>query len=77
MVSPLGYEVSGYVDYADRLAKEDWRPYFSGERRLCPARGPARPDLTYYHWRMDQASCKSSPNFKVTVRALSAVRSSR
>ncbi|XP_034231484.1 cilia- and flagella-associated protein 299-like [Thrips palmi] len=61
MVSSLGYELSGYVDFADRLSRENWVPYFKGERTLTPARN----DLAFYHWRMDQARCKSTNNFKV------------
>ncbi|XP_052125534.1 cilia- and flagella-associated protein 299-like [Frankliniella occidentalis] len=61
MTTPQGYEVSGYVDFADRLSREDWVPYFQGRRVL----EPNRSDLAFYHWRIDQGRCKSSPNFKV------------
>ncbi|XP_010626913.1 cilia- and flagella-associated protein 299 isoform X3 [Fukomys damarensis] len=31
-----GQEVSGYIDYADRLKTEDFEVYFSGKKRLLP-----------------------------------------
>lgn len=34
----LGQEVSGYIDYAHRLKTQDFEPYFSGKKRLMPAR---------------------------------------
>ncbi|KAK3913105.1 Cilia- and flagella-associated protein 299 [Frankliniella fusca] len=61
MMTSLGYEVSGYIDFADRLSREDWVPYFQGRRIL----EPNRSDLAFYHWRIDQGRFKSTPNFKV------------
>ena len=63
LATPAGYELSGYIDYAARLSRENWAPYFQGRRQLSPAKG----DLAFYHWRMDHASCKSSANFKVSA----------
>lgn len=31
-----GQEISGYIDYAHRLKREDFKPYFSGEKKLLP-----------------------------------------
>ncbi|XP_021116636.1 uncharacterized protein C4orf22 homolog isoform X2 [Heterocephalus glaber] len=56
-----GQEVSGYIDYADRLKTEDFEVYFSGKRRLFP-----RPtDLSFYNWDSRVAVCNSSPNYQV------------
>ncbi|XP_010626897.1 cilia- and flagella-associated protein 299 isoform X1 [Fukomys damarensis] len=56
-----GQEVSGYIDYADRLKTEDFEVYFSGKKRLLP-----RPtDLSFYNWDSQVAVCNSSPNYQV------------
>lgn len=26
-----GKEISGYIDYADKLTKQDWKPIFAGK----------------------------------------------
>ncbi|XP_065174275.1 cilia- and flagella-associated protein 299-like [Atheta coriaria] len=58
-----GFEVSGYIDYGDRLKIEDWKPFFRGKRRLWP-----KPtDLGYYHWRLGASVSNDSFNFKVIV----------
>ncbi|XP_017784224.1 PREDICTED: uncharacterized protein C4orf22 homolog [Nicrophorus vespilloides] len=58
-----GFEVSGYIDYGDRLKHEDWKPFFKGKRKIWP-----RPsDLGYYHWRMGQSISNESFNYKVLV----------
>ncbi|XP_063102805.1 cilia- and flagella-associated protein 299 isoform X2 [Cavia porcellus] len=56
-----GQEVSGYIDYANRLKTEDFELYFSGKKRLLP-----RPtDLSFYNWDSQIAVCNSSPNYQV------------
>ncbi|KAM6176943.1 cilia- and flagella-associated protein 299 isoform 1-T1 [Erethizon dorsatum] len=56
-----GQEVSGYIDYADRLKTEDFEVYFNGKKRLLP-----RPtDLSFYNWDTQIAVCNSSPNYQV------------
>ncbi|GJQ84006.1 hypothetical protein Trydic_g10473 [Trypoxylus dichotomus] len=58
-----GFEVSGYIDYGERLVNEDWKPFFKGLQRLWP-----RPtDLGYYHWRIDKSACNDSKNYKVII----------
>uniref|UniRef100_A0A3Q3CJJ4 Cilia- and flagella-associated protein 299 n=1 Tax=Haplochromis burtoni TaxID=8153 RepID=A0A3Q3CJJ4_HAPBU len=57
----LGQEVSGYIDYAHRLKTQDFEPYFSGKKRLMPARS----DLCYYNWKTQVSTSNSSPNFEV------------
>nr|XP_012775816.1 uncharacterized protein C4orf22 homolog isoform X2 [Maylandia zebra] len=57
----LGQEVSGYIDYTHRLKTQDFEPYFSGKKRLMPARS----DLCYYNWKTQVSTSNSSPNFEV------------
>ncbi|XP_048508048.1 cilia- and flagella-associated protein 299-like [Athalia rosae] len=54
-----GFEVSGYIDYRQRLNAEDWTSYFQGRKRLWPS----PTDLAYYHWRMGKTVCNDTPNF--------------
>ncbi|GLV41925.1 uncharacterized protein CBL_00387 [Carabus blaptoides fortunei] len=58
-----GFEVSGYIDYADRLKKQDWLPIFKGKKRLWPR----LDDLSYFHWRSKSTRKNNSINFKVII----------
>lgn len=53
------FEESAYIDFGDRLAKENWPPYYQGERRLSPC----KRDLAYYHWRLGKACLNESRNY--------------
>ncbi|XP_011137250.1 uncharacterized protein C4orf22 homolog [Harpegnathos saltator] len=53
------FEESAYIDFGDRLQKENWRPYYRGERRLSPR----KRDLAYYHWRLGKACLSESRNY--------------
>lgn len=53
------FEESAYIDFADRLRKENWLPYYRGERLLSPR----RRDLAYYHWRLGRALLNESRNY--------------
>ncbi|KAF7205312.1 cilia- and flagella-associated protein 299 isoform X2 [Nothobranchius furzeri] len=57
----LGQEVSGYIDYAQRLKTQDFEPYFSRKKKLMP--GPS--DLCYYNWKTQVSTSNSSTNFQV------------
>ena len=49
-------EVSGYIDYAQRLQFEDMEPYFSCKRNIVP-----RPtDLSFYNWETQMSATSSS-----------------
>ncbi|XP_060535436.1 cilia- and flagella-associated protein 299-like [Cylas formicarius] len=56
-----GVEVSGYIDYTDRLTKENWKPFFKGLARLMPK----RTDLGFYHWKSEDVVSNDSLNYKV------------
>ncbi|XP_017784223.1 PREDICTED: uncharacterized protein C4orf22 homolog [Nicrophorus vespilloides] len=58
-----GFEVSGYIDYGDRLQNEDWKPFFRGKKKLWPRSS----DLGYYHWRLGKSISNESFNYKVMV----------
>ncbi|KAM9446623.1 LOW QUALITY PROTEIN: cilia- and flagella-associated protein 299 [Clarias gariepinus] len=56
-----GQEISGYIDYAHRLKREDFEPYFSGEKKLLP-----RPnDLSFYNWKTNEVAGCDSENYQV------------
>ena len=40
------HEISGYIDLADRLKNENFKPYFEGKKILKPK--PS--DLSYFNW---------------------------
>lgn len=58
-----GFEVSGYIDYADRLRHQDWLPIYQGKKRLWPR----TDDLSFYHWRNKTITMNNSLNFKVVI----------
>ncbi|XP_022915708.1 cilia- and flagella-associated protein 299-like [Onthophagus taurus] len=58
-----GHEVSGYIDYADSLANNDWLPFFKGLKPLQPRIG----DLGYYDWKTNKYTYKDSRNYKIVV----------
>nr|CAH7731864.1 unnamed protein product [Callosobruchus chinensis] len=63
-----GYEISGYLDYGDKLIVENWKPIFVGHKKIMP-----KPtDLGYYNWRSGKVVCNDSSHFKVkhTFRSL-------
>ncbi|KAG8222259.1 hypothetical protein J437_LFUL001457 [Ladona fulva] len=62
-IKKSGNEVSGYIDYADRLFSESWEVYFSGRKKLVPRKS----DLAYYDWKHNIATWKSSRNFRVLI----------
>ena len=55
-------EVSGYIDLADRLKKEDFKAYFERSKTLLP-----KPtDLSYFNWDTQSSSfINNSQNFRV------------
>jgi len=56
-----GQEVSGYIDLAHRMKMEDFTPYFTRKKRLCP-----RPsDLSYYNYETQASTSNPTPNFQV------------
>ena len=56
-----GQEISGYIDYAQRLKSEDWSAYFSGRKRFLPRAN----DLSYFNWETSLSTSQHSSNFQV------------
>lgn len=60
-MTKAGFEISGYIDYGEKLAIEDWKPFFKGNKKIIP-----KPtDLGYYHWRSGKVVSNDSVNYKV------------
>lgn len=69
--SKAGHEISGYIDYRNRLLNEDWVPFFMGDRKLRVR----TTDLVFFNWRNKKSSRNHSPNY--WVRTLPYLESSR
>ncbi|KAL2740626.1 cilia- and flagella-associated protein 299-like, partial [Vespula squamosa] len=59
----LQVEVSGYIDFNERLKAEDWQPYFEGKRKLWPK----ITDLAYYHWKVGKMQVNVSSNYEPVI----------
>ncbi|KAJ8924915.1 hypothetical protein NQ315_001072 [Exocentrus adspersus] len=59
----MGFEISGYIDYGDKLRKEDWKPFFRGTKKIIPKSW----DLGFYHWRAGKVVSNDSLNYKVLM----------
>ncbi|XP_049813561.1 cilia- and flagella-associated protein 299-like [Schistocerca nitens] len=59
LVDRAGHQVSGYVDFAHRIASESWLRIFSGAKKLWPR----CTDLGYFNWHTRVTKTNSSPNF--------------
>ncbi|KAL0272501.1 UNVERIFIED_CONTAM: hypothetical protein PYX00_005441 [Menopon gallinae] len=57
-----GHEISGYIDYADRLLSEDWTPFFLGKRKLRLRNS----DLSFFNWRNNINYYNNSMNYTVS-----------
>jgi hypothetical protein len=53
-------ETSGYIDLAERLKTEDFRPILQGTKLLLPK----KTDLSYYNWYTGMCHINDSKNFK-------------
>ncbi|OAF64510.1 hypothetical protein A3Q56_07741, partial [Intoshia linei] len=53
--------ISGYIDLADRLKKDDINMYFNGKRKLLPRAG----DLSFYNWDTQNVSTQDSSQYQV------------
>ncbi|CAH1170576.1 unnamed protein product [Phaedon cochleariae] len=56
-----GVEISGYIDYAHRLGSEDWKPIFTGRKRLKPT----VTDLGFYNWQTGRVISNDSFFYRV------------
>ncbi|KAH0574106.1 hypothetical protein SS50377_24051 [Spironucleus salmonicida] len=56
-----GQEISGYIDYGQRLKNEDCRGYFLRQKKLLPK----STDLSFYNWDTQFVSSMASENFEL------------
>ncbi|CAD7696110.1 unnamed protein product, partial [Ostreobium quekettii] len=56
-----GQEVSGYIDYGNRLKNEHMELIFERKKRLIPK--PS--DLSFYNWDTQMSTSNPTPNFQV------------
>lgn len=62
---PNGKEVSGYIDYRDRLKNDNFEEIFTGKKDLVP-----KPtDLSYYNWTVQKIVSNDSNFFRVDANA--------
>ncbi|CAM6083982.1 unnamed protein product [Calypogeia fissa] len=59
--NPQGHEISGYIDYGERLKTEDLEPIFDRKKRLLPT----PTDLSYYNWDTKITFQNHSQNWQV------------
>lgn len=59
----LQFEISGYIDYSERLEKENWVPYFEGKKKIWPRAS----DLAYYHWRTGKTCINETSNYQPII----------
>ncbi|KAL3313144.1 hypothetical protein Ciccas_008259 [Cichlidogyrus casuarinus] len=64
-----GQEISGYIDYDQRLRNEEFVQYFRGEKKLLPK--PS--DLSYYNWESNYVVSNSSPNYTVIAESMAGL----
>lgn len=54
-------EISGYIDYSQRLTTDNFDAIFNGTKTLIPK--PS--DLSFYNWETQTCTSNASPNFQV------------
>lgn len=61
LVQENGVEISGFIDLAQRIKKENFLPYLTGQKRLKPRQG----DLSFANLTKRKSRLCSSENWKV------------
>eukprot|EP00899_Mesostigma_viride_P017864 jgi/Mesvir1/26079/Mv06802-RA.1 len=56
-----GQEVSGYIDFANRLKSDNMEAVFERKKRLLPKES----DLSFYNWETQTSTSNPTPNFQV------------
>ncbi|KAH9546206.1 hypothetical protein CY35_12G082100 [Sphagnum magellanicum] len=56
-----GHEISGYIDYAERMRTDDLEPVFLHKCRFLPKEF----DLSYYNWETKIAISNTTANWQV------------
>ncbi|KAM8940328.1 cilia- and flagella-associated protein 299 isoform 1-T1 [Pelodytes ibericus] len=61
-----GQELSGYIDFSQRLKTEDFENYFNGKKKLLPRPTDLRYLLSiFYNWETNVSTSNTSPNYQV------------
>ena len=63
-------EVSGYIDLADRMKTEDFKPYFMKKKPLIPR----QTDLSFYNWEASICVLNNSPNFRSDANSAEGIQ---
>jgi len=58
-----GQEVSGYIDYGQRLKTGGMEAIFERKRRMMPK----ATDLSFYNWETQTSTSNATPNFQVVA----------
>ena len=69
-LTKLQFEISGYIDFNERLEKENWFPYFQGRKKVWPCAS----DLAYYHWRTGKTRLNETSNFQPVIDPILGLR---
>ena len=64
-----GQEISGYIDFAQRLKTENFEPYFTGKKRFLPRAS----DLSFYNWETQTCTSNPSTNYQVIAENASGL----
>ncbi|XP_076755914.1 cilia- and flagella-associated protein 299-like [Xylocopa sonorina] len=62
-LTKLQFEISGYIDFSERLKKENWLPYFQENKKIWPCAS----DLAYYHWRTGKTCLNETSNYQPII----------
>ncbi|CAL7947097.1 unnamed protein product [Xylocopa violacea] len=62
-LTKLQFEISGYIDFSERLKKEDWLPYFQEKKKIWPCAS----DLAYYYWRTGKTCLNETSNYEPII----------
>lgn len=64
-----GQEISGYIDFAQRIKTENFEPYFAGKKRFLPRAS----DLSFYNWETQTCTSNPSTNYQVIAENASGL----
>ncbi|KAK0098986.1 hypothetical protein PV326_010962 [Microctonus aethiopoides] len=56
-------DISGYIDFADRLTNESWQSFFHKKKNLTPL----TTDLAYYNWITGMTKLNETKNYQPTI----------
>ncbi|XP_017757719.1 PREDICTED: uncharacterized protein C4orf22 homolog [Eufriesea mexicana] len=69
-LTKLQFEISGYIDFSERLEKENWLPYFQGRKKIWPYSS----DLAYYDWKTGKTCLNETSNYQPVIDPVLGLR---